>query len=148
MPRYEASVPVYFQRIYLGNYPMPLEDSPYEKHDFESLAVSAGDAIGLNSITSNHTAHVTLDVFGSAAEVPASVREQQPLYWFTSSAHEIALTNVEGMTALVLPAPPAGRVLCAITCTGRNEAFAARHHQHQEDVRDIERWHISMWPDA
>jgi len=109
--------------------------------------VSADDTIGLNSTTSNHTAHVTLDVFGSATEVPASVREQQPLYWFTSSAGEIALTNVESITALVLPAP-AGRVLCAISCTGRDEAFAARHHQHQEDVRDIERWHVSMWPVA
>ncbi|HUR06866.1 MAG TPA: hypothetical protein VM347_30280 [Nonomuraea sp.] len=56
MASYEASVPVYFQRIYLGNYPMPLEDSPFEKHDFGPLAVSAGDSIGLNSITSNHTA--------------------------------------------------------------------------------------------
>jgi hypothetical protein len=148
MPSYEASVPVYFQRIYLGNYPMSLEDSPFDKHDYEPLAVSAGDGIGLNSITSNHTAHVTLEVFDSATEVPAEVREQQPLYWFVSSAREIALTDVEGITALVLPAPPTGRVMCAVSSTGRDEAFAARHHQHQEDVRDIERWHISIWPDA
>ncbi|MEV6717288.1 hypothetical protein AB0M48_35255 [Lentzea sp. NPDC051208] len=147
MPRYEASVPVYFQRIYLGNSPMPLEDSPFEKHDFESLAVSAGDAIGLNSITSNHTAHVTLEVFDSPAEVPAEVRKQ-PTYWFTSSAREFALIDTEGGPAVVLPALPAGRVVCSVSCTGRDEAYAARHHQHQDDVRDIERWHIWMWPEA
>lgn len=147
MPSYEASVPVYFQRIYLGNYPMRMEDSPFDNHDYESLAVSASDAIGLNSITSNHTAHVTLEVFDSAAEVPTEILEQQPQFWFTSSAREIALTNVEGMTSLVLPAPPAGRVMCAVSCTGREETFNALHHEHQENVQDVERWHITMWPE-
>ncbi|HEX7306410.1 hypothetical protein [Lentzea sp.] len=147
MASYEVSVPVYFQRFYLGNYPNRLEDSPVEKYDFEPLAVSAGDGIGLNSITSNHTAHVTLDVFDAAADVPEVVRERQPQHWFISSAREIALTDTEGGPALVLPALPAGRVVCAVSCTGRDEAYAARHHQHQDDVRDVERWHIAVWPD-
>jgi hypothetical protein len=147
MPEYETSVPVHFQRINLGNYPMPLADTPFDKHDFESLAVSAGDAIGLNSITSNHTAHVTLAVFDTAAAVPADVRAERPLYWFISSAREIALTDLEGMPRLVLPAPRAGRVLCAVTCTGRDEAYAARHVEHRDDVRDVERWHVVLWPD-
>jgi hypothetical protein len=146
--KYETSVPVYFQRIILGNYPMPLEDSPFDNHDFKSLAVSAGDAIGLNSITSNHTAHVTLEVFASAAEVPADVRERRPHYWFTSSAREIALTDLEGSPALVLPAPRPGRVLCAVACTGREETCNARLFEHRENIRDVERWHVTLWPDA
>ncbi|MFS8099679.1 hypothetical protein LFM09_21375 [Lentzea alba] len=148
MMTYEASVPVYFQRVFLGNYPMPLTDLPHDNHDFESTAVSAGDAIGLNSVTSNHTAHVTIEVFDSAAEVPAEVRAQRPLHWFISSAREIALTDMEGMPALVLPALPAGRVHCAVTCTGREETYAARHFEHREDVRNVERWHVAIWPDT
>lgn len=141
MPSYEVSVPVYFQRFCLGNYPMPLVDSPFEKHDFEALAVSAGDAIGLNSVTSNHTAHVTLEVFHSADEVSAEIQEE-PLYWFTSSAPRVALSDLEGGIALLLPAPRPGRVWCAVSCTGRDETYAARHHDHNDHVRDIERWHI------
>ncbi|MFI6095599.1 hypothetical protein ACIA8G_08610 [Lentzea sp. NPDC051213] len=148
MAKYEVSVPVYFRRINLGNHPMPLEDTPFDQHDYESLAVSAGDAIGLNSVTSNHTAHVTLEVFVSSAEVPADIREQEPHHWFISSARKIALTDLEGMPALVLPAPPPGRVLCAVTCSGRDEAFAARHFEHRDDVRGIERWHVTLWPEA
>ncbi|HUR06867.1 MAG TPA: hypothetical protein VM347_30285 [Nonomuraea sp.] len=91
---------------------------------------------------------MTLDVFDSAAGVPAEIRERQPQYWFISSAREIALTDLEGGKALVLPALPAGRVVCVVNCTGRDEAYAARHHGHQDDVRDVERWHIWMWPDA
>jgi hypothetical protein len=146
--KHEVSVPVYFGRIMLGNHPMPLRDTPHEKHDFDSLAVSAGDGIGLNSITSNHTAHVTVEVFGSAAEVPAGVRDREPLHWFISSAREIALTDLEGAPALVLPAPPPGRVLCAVSCTGREETYDARHFEHREDIRDVERWHVTLWPDA
>lgn len=148
MPTYETSVPVYFARFYLVSYPQPGDDDPCLKRGpKEELAVSAGDGIGLNSVTTEHMAHVELEVFTDAAAVPADLRNQQPRYWFTSSSAQIAVTDSDGAAALVAPAPAAGRIACVVTCSGREATYNARHYEHREQVRDIERWHITIWPD-
>lgn len=147
MPVYEASVPVYFARFYLVSYPQKLEDDPRLKWGpHGELAVSASDGLGLNSITSEHHAHVTLEVFNSAVDVPLELRDREPNYWFTSSSGTIAIVDSEGQPALELPAPAAGRFSCAVTCEGREDAYNARHHEQREHIRDIERWHIAIWP--
>ncbi|MDQ2585236.1 hypothetical protein CKY47_14845 [Saccharothrix yanglingensis] len=146
---HETSVRVLFSRFYLVSHPQGLEDDPRPKWGpEEGSAVSAGDGIGLNSVTSEHTAHVTLVVFGSATDVPADVRSGEPRYWFTSTTRQIALTDAEGSTALVVPAPASGRIACAVECRGRDETSAARHHDHRDDIHGLERRRTTVWPDA
>lgn len=146
---HETSVRVLFSRFYLVSHPQSLEDDPRLKWGpDEELAVSAGDDIGLNSVTSEHTAHVTLVVFGSATDVPADVRSGESRYWFTSTTRRIALTDAEGGTALVVPAPASGRIACAVECRGRDETVAARHHDHRDDIHGLGRWRITVWPDT
>jgi hypothetical protein len=83
MPVHEASVPIYFGRFYLVSYPQQLEEDPRLKWGPEGeLAVSARDGLGLNSVVSEHRAHVTLKVFDSAAGVPAELRDREPHFWF------------------------------------------------------------------
>jgi hypothetical protein len=135
-------------RFYLVSHPQSLADDPRRKRSFDELAVSAGDGIGLNSVTSNHTAHVTLNVFDKQADVPAEVLEQQPRYWFESTSREIAVTDTEGIAALIARAPGLGRIACVVECSGREETNRARHHEHDDDVRDVERWRIAAWPEA
>lgn len=147
MPVYEASVPVYFARFYLVSYPQKLEDDPRLKWGPEGeLAVSASDGLGLNSITSEHHAHVTLDVFDSADDVPPQLRKREPRYWFTSSSGTIAIVDTEGQPALECPAPGVGRLACVVTCEGREATYNARHHEQRGDIRDVERWRIAIWP--
>lgn len=147
MPVYEASVPIYFGRFYLLSYPQKLEEDPRLKWGPEGeLAVSARDGLGLNSITSEHRAHVTLEVFDSTADLPAQLRDQEPRYWFTSSSRTIAIVDTEGQPALEVPAPATGRFACVVECDGREAAYNARHHEHRQHIRDIEQWRIAIWP--
>jgi hypothetical protein len=99
-------------RFYLVSHPQSLADDPRRKRSFDELAVSAGDGIGFNSVTSNHTAHVTLNVFDKQADVPAEVLEQQPRYWFESTSREIAVTDTEGIAALIARTGPGSDRLC------------------------------------
>ena len=149
MLTFETSVRVYHARFYLVSHPQPGHDDPHLMWGpEEDLAVSAGDGIGLNSITSEHMAHVTLEVFSNAAEVPAELQGSQPRYWFTSSSAEIAVIDNEGTAALVVSAPAAGRITCVVTCSGREAAYNARHYEQRNNIRDVERWRITLWPDS
>lgn len=148
MRSYETSVRVLFGRLFVLNYPQTGDDDPRLNRDLESLAVSARDGIGLNSATSEHTAHVTLDVYDTPDEVPAPLRRHRPRSWFQCSEDEIAVADTEGLTTLIVPAPPRGRIECVVECTGRDEVLTARHHEHRQDIRDIERWHVTIWPAA
>jgi hypothetical protein len=148
MAVYEVSIPVYFARFYLVSYPPQGEEDPRLKWGPEGdLAVSARDGIGFNSITSEHRAHVRLEVFDSAADVPPQLLNQQPRYSFTSSSNTIALLDTESYPALELAAPAAGTICCVVTCDGREDTYKARHHEQRENIRDIERWRISIWPE-
>ncbi|MEU4806382.1 hypothetical protein [Actinosynnema sp. NPDC023587] len=138
---------MYFARFYLVSHPQPIKDDPrLVWGPQEELAVSAGDGIGLNSVTSEHTAHVTLVVADDETEVPDHLRDHRPRYAFTNSRPEIAVVDTEGRTALVTAAPATGPITCVVECTGRDETFNARHHEHRDPIVDIERWHITIWP--
>ncbi|SDN12034.1 hypothetical protein SAMN04488074_13525 [Lentzea albidocapillata subsp. violacea] len=148
MAVYEVSIPVYFARFYLVSYPQQLEEDPRLKWGPDGdLAVSARDGLGLNSVTSEHHAHVRLELFDSAADVPQELLSRQPRYSFTSSSNTIALVDTENHPALEVPAPAAGTISCAVACEGREDTYNARHHEQRENIRDIERWRIALWPE-
>ncbi|MCX2951380.1 hypothetical protein [Lentzea sp. NEAU-D7] len=88
-----------------------------------------------------------LEVFDSASDVPPELLSQQPRHSFRSSSNKIALVDTEGYPALELPAPAAGTISCAVACEGREDAYKARHHEHRENIRDVERWRITIWPE-
>ncbi|WP_258949653.1 hypothetical protein [Lentzea californiensis] len=130
------------------SYPKQFEEDPRLKRGPEGeLAVSARDGLGLNSVTSEHQAHVRLEVFDSAADVPPELFGRQPLYSFTSSSDTIALLDSENHPALQVPAPAAGTISCVVACEGRESTCNARHHDRRENIRDIERRRIAIWPE-
>jgi hypothetical protein len=147
MREYQTSVMVEFLRFYLVNSPQSLRDDP-GNYDFAEgeIALSARDGIGLRSVWSNHKAHITVRVHDTPDDAPPP--PGIPLYSFHVDEPELTVMTVMGTPELIFPAPPPGPVAVGVECTGREEAYRLLLVEHRENVVDVERWTLTIWPQS
>jgi hypothetical protein len=70
------------------------------------------------------------------------------MYFFDVEEPELTIMPVMGTPALIFPAPPPGRVAVRVECAGRDEAYRLLLVEHRQNVADVERWTLDLWPQS